>query len=401
MKEDELINGLLGYLDDMTDTLGTIEALILGLNSNRASENQRKILQMLHSIKGTAGGYGLGEFSPVVHKMEDILGILASGSVSSEEVVNDLLEQVDVMLAMVAKARANPEAVIAEMDKPQESLKVIFNNPNYVESNDGKVKDDSLKVLILEDSKFVNKIVLQSLSPFNVTCSLAADGYSALGRLIFEKFDAIITHVHVNLIDGVNLTKILNLIESPNKNTPFLFISSSDSINNLNAQSNLVRIVKKGPELPKKLVEVLGSMVKLAKKTEEHNQLSKIKSIAIIDDSADIHYLLKIAFKNSPTQITNIVDVTKELKFLNVNSQPEVILLDYYLGEISGVEVLKNIRAMGITAPVIFLTATEENKELTYLLKQDVCGVIRKPFAPKKIPQMIVEKIEMFKKRAG
>jgi CheY-like chemotaxis protein len=400
MKDQELVEGLRNYLEDIIDALGTAESLILRLNSDKTKDTQRKILQMLHSIKGTAGSYGLREFETCIHKMEDCVSILAAGGLTTEEAISDLLEQLDYIHHRAEKAKLHPERIIADMDKPIEPVQVIFNDPAVATVEPIAEFNQCKKVLILEDSKVVSKILLQTLNPYNLSCSLISDGYTALGRLLLEHFDVIITQIHLKLIDGVNLAGILQKLENPNRATPFIFISGSGNYDTTELTRTNRFVIKKGPDLTNLLLKQMESLIKLEKKQDVPAFVSSFNSIAVIDDSEDIHNIIKISFADGKTRIINILDPLTELNQLNgINF--DVILLDYQLGEVSGIDVLKKIRGMGISTPVIFLTATEDAKEISNLLKQDISGLIRKPFIPRKLPFQIIETLSLHQKRVG
>jgi CheY-like chemotaxis protein/HPt (histidine-containing phosphotransfer) domain-containing protein len=416
MNEYDLLEGLKNYLDDIIEKLGGTETLILRLNTDKNKENQRKILQTLHSVKGTSGSYGLRGLKEVLHKMEDSFSILDAGGVSSEEAISDLLEQLDLVRQRIEEARLNPEKVIEELDKPEPMYKSspkeqsISTTPSTVTSFLPEISDPTIttnlypntsrRVLILEDSQVVSKIILQTLNPYILTFSLVGDGYVALGRLLLEHFDVVVSQVRSKLIDGISLANFLQQIVTPNKQTPFIFVSGSGSANNIDVKSPNRYVIAKGLELPGQLISRLETLFPLEKKKSTDHFLSNLKSIAVIDDSEDIQNIVQISFDENQTKILCITDPATELQKL-MGKTFDVILLDYQLGLISGVVVLRELRAIGNKSPVIFLTATEDPKEVEFLLRHDVSGIIHKPFIPRKLPQQIAETLAAYRNRAG
>jgi len=53
------------------------------------------------------------------------------------------------------------------------------------------------------------------------------DGYEALGCLLKERFDAVITSLQVPTIDGQSLLTVLRTIPGPNRATPVVLLTSA------------------------------------------------------------------------------------------------------------------------------------------------------------------------------
>src|SRR6266850_1748901 len=93
---------------------------------------------------------------------------------------------------------------------------------------DAKLEAHLDRVLIVEPSvatlQFCVK-VLQELGSPQVTS--VRDGYEALGLLLKEKFDAVITSLQIPTIDGQSLTAVLRTIPGPNAATPVVLLTSA------------------------------------------------------------------------------------------------------------------------------------------------------------------------------
>lgn len=401
MKKYDLIEGFKKFLEDVIDTLSTAESLILRLKTENSKDSQRKLFQMFHSIKGSSGTYGLREFETYVHKMEDTLNILAAGGLSQDESISDLLEQLDSLHHKAENYQSKSDEAILKIVDPDGSETA---DPCEIEINTKTARHEdspNKKILIICDSKVVSTVIIQTLYPYNLACSLVEDGHSALGRLLLEPFDMIISQVQLKLIDGISLGKMLQLSTNPNQSTPILFISGSEPSNEIDKhQKKNWRCIAKGPELPNQLIEQLQSFFELEKRKTVEPFVTNLRNIALIDDRENIHTIIDLCFPREKTNVVHIIDPIKGLKNLKQNPL-DVILLDYRLGEVTGIQVLQNIRGMGIATPVIFLTYTTDAEVIANLLKQDVIGLIRKPFSPKKLPLQVMEMLSLRNKRTA
>ena len=106
--------------------------------------------------------------------------------------------------------------------------------------------------------------------------------------------------------------------------------------------------------------------------------------IMIVDDEPDILDLLEKALNIEGYY--NIIKINNGFTAVDVckKTQPDVIVLDVMLPDISGYEVCKQIRAFS-HCPILFLSS--KNDELDKILGLSVGGddYVTKPFSPKEI----------------
>jgi CheY-like chemotaxis protein len=123
----------------------------------------------------------------------------------------------------------------------------------------------------------------------------------------------------------------------------------------------------------------------------KEGQMTK-KTILLVEDNPDDEVLALRALKKNNIGNKVIVrrDGVEALDFLfgrgadegrNLNEMPQVILLDLKLPKLSGLEVLRQIRANERTKllPVVILTASKEEQDLIDSYSLGANGYIRKP----------------------
>ena len=99
--------------------------------------------------------------------------------------------------------------------------------------------------------------------------------------------------------------------------------------------------------------------------------------ILIVDDASDILELASIGLEIAGHSFCTATNSSEALSQLS-GENPDLILLDYQLGNESGLDVLKLIQAQS-DKPVVFLTAATDAQPF---LEAGAAGVINKPFDP-------------------
>lgn len=102
--------------------------------------------------------------------------------------------------------------------------------------------------------------------------------------------------------------------------------------------------------------------------------------IAIIEDEIGITNFLKQGLEEENYTVLMAVDGEKGLELI-LESKPDLILLDWMLPKLSGIEVCKKVRTQGIDTPIIFLTARDTVQETIEGLKAGANDYIKKPFS--------------------
>jgi CheY-like chemotaxis protein len=211
------------------------------------------------------------------------------------------------------------------------------------------------------------------------------DGYEALGRLLKEPFDAVITSLHVPNIDGQSLLPVLRLIPGPNRTTPVILLAANAADVDRSAAAPEYLVVKT-PEMPQRLKRILRELkgdagFEGAALPEDRS----LRKIVLIDDAAAIHQLLRLSFRPFPDiEIVGVDDPTAALEFVRAH-RPSLILLDVNMPKLSGREVIRSLKSDAElqAIPVAFLTADDSADRREDLLSLGAWHLFNKPFLPK------------------
>ncbi len=102
--------------------------------------------------------------------------------------------------------------------------------------------------------------------------------------------------------------------------------------------------------------------------------------ILIVEDEAGIVQFLQQGLEEEGYEITTASDGEKGLELL-LNESYELVLLDWMLPKMSGLEVCKIFREKNKTTPIIFLTAKDTVQETIEGLQAGANDYIKKPFS--------------------
>lgn len=388
------------YLEEFRLDLDEVEALILQLSEAETKQDSiAKLFRIIHSLKGTAGSYGFSLLSVCCHRMED--AFLSEEISGTESLIDDLLDLKDTLLRICEAYSIQDKITISRISETlgvgdnnshegsvaNQSQNLNSNlNPNQYKQVTAKPKK---RILIGENSKLLMNIITRSALEFDVEIAYAKDGYAILGRLLKEKFEVLIAPPYIATIDLINLFEILKIVPNPNSSIKAIAITSSvEKLATLNRKDT--KIVAKDSNLNNNLTEVLTSW--LPKKDVGHfDFFKKPTTVLVIDDSQDIHNLVRLATKKySNIKLLHCLNA-KAAEALIVKEKPDIILLDVQMPEISGDQLFSQLKKKSLVdgSSVIFLTATDKLSELNALGSLGVKGILKKPFSTKTLVQQI------------
>lgn len=104
--------------------------------------------------------------------------------------------------------------------------------------------------------------------------------------------------------------------------------------------------------------------------------------ILIIEDEPGIALFLKEGLQEESFAVDVANDGPSGLELATVNDgEYDLILLDWMLPGLSGIEVVRQLRKIGSQVPVIFLTARDTVQDTVFALEMGANDFIKKPFS--------------------
>jgi CheY-like chemotaxis protein len=377
----ELLAERNSYLREMQSDLQDIESLILDLSlANGAAERKQKLARKIHTIKGVAGSYGLDLMSAAAHRMEDLLAGANPSLMENNKFVDSLLAHNDQLAAIAKAYLVGDERFLNDMRRE-------YHEPSKPQAAEAKLARGFNRVMIVEPSLAALQLCMGVLKEFGaINVSSVQDGYEALGWLLKEEFDAVITSLQVPTIDGQSLFTVLRAIPGPNMVKPVILLTaSSAALDPARAQPE--HIIQKDVGLTKQLRATLTELVNQSLQGCAAGKAGDgvLRKILLVDDSPEIHNLVRLSFKRFPdVQIVAVADPTNAVEAAR-NETPDLILLDVQMTPISGKEVMRDIKATPELSdlPVAFFTGTDDPEEKKELASLGAWQIFKKPFSPK------------------
>lgn len=204
-----------GYLAEMHEKLGKIESDILALErTDRFSETFERCYRRVHSLKGSAGTYGLPIISKISHQLEEHLNLFARDRARlNAELLDRCLAHVDLMRKAQTAAQQGAEHF--------NDIEDVLNGLR------GLLLDNRLSVLIVEVSKVNIKLCMEILKDYPVHVTVQDSGYQALELLLHQKYQLLITGLEVKLLNGLALVAAVRMSARGNQDIQSILLTSS------------------------------------------------------------------------------------------------------------------------------------------------------------------------------
>ncbi|SDM75123.1 two-component system, OmpR family, alkaline phosphatase synthesis response regulator PhoP [Psychrobacillus sp. OK028] len=109
-----------------------------------------------------------------------------------------------------------------------------------------------------------------------------------------------------------------------------------------------------------------------------------MRKVLVVDDESSIVTLLKYNLEEAGFEVITASDGLEGLNKA-LEEKPEVIVLDWMLPKMDGMEVCKELRLKKIQIPIIMLTAKDEEFDKVLGLELGADDYMTKPFSPREV----------------
>lgn len=163
--------------------------------------------------------------------------------------------------------------------------------------------------------------------------------------------------------------------------------------NEIQFDTTLFDKIGESPSTPNQLIEEPTEQKEKAAIRIQKETKKKRGLVYVVDDEEFIkEELCDILgdFDFSTKGFTNPADLLAEVK----KEQPDLVCTDLKMPEMSGMELLKKIRAEKVDCPVIFITGFVDNKLLTEGLDEGASGFLEKPFEEHQVVSLAKQAVD-------
>lgn len=209
-----------GFIADIPSRLDKMESIILAMEGEDSFiEDYENLYRHAHSLKGSAGSYGLHIITSICHALEDALNEIGRKSARFHEYGTDYwLRYIDLI-----------RLVLAEISKGGENFSAFEEELNRLQSIQPDGEHYQMHCLVIASSSLYESILTDAFAKQPIKFSFSYDGYKALGRLLTESFDLVISDYEVPLLNGKALFCALRLSDCRNRKVKTLLLTSRAS----------------------------------------------------------------------------------------------------------------------------------------------------------------------------
>lgn len=106
--------------------------------------------------------------------------------------------------------------------------------------------------------------------------------------------------------------------------------------------------------------------------------------ILLIEDEENIRKIIAYDLKNAGHEIVECADGRQALEEAS-KAYFDVMIIDWMLPEVSGIELVKSFRKKGIDSILMMLTARDDEADILHAFAEGVDDYITKPFSPREL----------------
>ncbi|NQZ33163.1 MAG: phosphate regulon transcriptional regulator PhoB [Oceanospirillaceae bacterium] len=114
--------------------------------------------------------------------------------------------------------------------------------------------------------------------------------------------------------------------------------------------------------------------------------MGSAKKILIVDDESSIRQMIAVALEMAGFHCLE-ADNAHLAHQIIIDQQPDMVLLDWMMPKMSGIELARRLRSDALTAdiPIIMLTARDDEDHKVHGLEAGIDDYITKPFSPREL----------------
>lgn len=228
------------YLAELPEKVDHLEHCLLRLEQGAdMALVYEELYRQVHSLKGSAGTYGVDIVTHICHQYEDYLSTFANAvDAMDDQMVADSLAYIDLLRQSVELVRAGE----TEFKEIKEALTRTAYSASRPQSQG----------LILDATTGYARMYQNALAHLPIHFTLLSNGLEALELLLQKPFDIIVTSYHLEMLNGLALTCALRRSGSPNANIGVILLTSGKEADV--SGLNNIAVVHKDQKLMENLV---------------------------------------------------------------------------------------------------------------------------------------------------
>jgi CheY-like chemotaxis protein/two-component sensor histidine kinase len=266
-------------------------------------------------------------------------------------------------------------------------------------AGDDETLEQPLKILVVDDSRVIRKIIRKELEPDGYEISEAKNGLEALTRLAGSSPPDLVTlDVEMPKLNGFDTCRKIRterytrfFTHCPGNQMPVIFVTGNDTMKDrkrgfqLGAADFISKPFTKGA--------VLSAVSKILKPAKTIQGLTAL----VVDDSGVARHIVSEYLRREGLVIIQAEDGMEALDILHRRAaEIDIVITDLVMPRMDGRELTLKIRGeLNLSdLPVLFLTASADQSELLEVFKAGATDHLVKPFAKEELLARITVHLE-------
>ena len=118
-----------------------------------------------------------------------------------------------------------------------------------------------------------------------------------------------------------------------------------------------------------------------------------MSKLLIVDDEPDVREFAKSFFKKRNIDVLTASGGLEALEIISQES-PDLILLDVRMEEMTGIEVLRELRTRNSNCKIIMVTGVDDDEVIVEANQLGVLGYIHKPLILDELEKIVLAKLD-------
>jgi len=235
---------------------------------------------------------------------------------------------------------------------------------------------ERLRILVVDDDRRMAQTLVNIFQVKGYEVEAAHSGPEALEKVAEDSFDCVLTDIKMPEVNGVQLYRAIKALQ-PDLPVVLMTAYSTDKLVNEGLEEGAVAALTKPLD-----INLLLSFF---------SSLGRERSIVIVDDDPQFAMTLGDILQARSFAVTQVTDPHGVVERLEADGQ--TVLLDMKLNDVSGLEVLREIRARHPRLPVVMVTGyrAEMGQAIEAALKIGAYTCLYKPFQIEGLLQVVAE----------
>lgn len=234
------------YVEELPDKLDRIEDVAMDISQGKDREgNQLELYRRVHSLKGSAGSYGVPIVSAICHRFEDRI------SEDQEDVTEGDRSFIDDALAYIDLLREAGKQVAAGQENlagTEAKLAALASHTPPEAPNVEGAAPARVSILLVDDIKTTAMMLRAACKEDAVDLARSDTDIDALDRMMAERFDVVICGLGGGRIGGLGLIAALKLSRGASRDAATVLLTA-DPLTVPKTTPGPDKVLTRGPDM--------------------------------------------------------------------------------------------------------------------------------------------------------